>query len=235
MKILIITTSHAALGASGEPTGLWLEELTTPYYAFIDAGAEVTIASIAGGPVPVDPRSLKAAGENEASVERYLADEELRRAVLKTPQFSDGLADGYDAIFLPGGHGTMWDYPRCAELAQVIVRFLEAGKVVAAVCHGPAALVGAQKRDGTPLVAGRRIAAFSDSEERAAGLENAVPFLLETRLRSLGARYEAGPDFAPFALRDDNLVTGQNPASASEVARLSLRAIADRQSAEAAE
>lgn len=235
VKILIITTSHAVLGESGEPTGLWLEELTTPYYAFVDGGAEVTIASLAGGTVPVDPRSLKAHGENDVSVERYLADRRLLDVVRDTPPFTQEMVAGYDAIFLPGGHGTMWDYPHSATLAQAIAQFVEAGKVVAAVCHGPAALVGARNRDGTPIVSGRLIAAFTDSEERAAGLDEVVPFSLEARLRALGANYRAGPDFAPFALRDGNLVTGQNPASAREVARLTLEAVNERHLAQAAE
>lgn len=138
------------------------------------------------------------------------------------------MASGYDAILLPGGHGTMFDYPQNAALARLVVDFDAPGKVVAAVCHGPAGLVGARKADGTPVVAGRRVAAFTDSEERAAGLDKAVPFLLETRLKELGARHESGPDFKPFALRDGNLVTGQNPASAEPLAKLVMEALAAR-------
>lgn len=227
-KILIITTSAATMGTSDDPTGLWLEELTTPWYAFVDAGADLTLASIAGGKIPVDPRSLKPAGENDASVERALNDATFQRLIAETPKFDKLDASGYDAILLPGGHGTMFDYPQNAALARLVADFDAAGKVVAAVCHGPAGLVGARKADGTPVVAGRRVAAFTDSEERAAGLDKAVPFLLETRLKELGARHESGPDFKPFALRDGNLVTGQNPASAEPLAKLVMEALAAR-------
>lgn len=227
-KILIITTSAATMGTSDDPTGLWLEELTTPWYAFVDAGADLTLASIAGGKIPVDPRSLKPAGENDASVERALKDATFQRLIAETPKFDTLDASGYDAILLPGGHGTMFDYPQNAALARLVAEFDAAGKVVAAVCHGPAGLVGARKADGTPVVAGRRVAAFTDSEERAAGLDKAVPFLLETRLKELGARHESGPDFKPFALRDGNLVTGQNPASAEPLAKLVMEALAAR-------
>lgn len=224
-KILIIATSAATMGPGGEPTGLWLEELTTPYYALIDAGADVTLASIAGGAIPVDPRSVKPSGENDASVERSLADPAFQAMIEDAPRFTDVDPGAHDAVFLPGGHGTMFDYPEDAALASLVADFDAAGKIVAAVCHGPAGLVGARKADGTPVVRGRRVAAFTDSEERAVGLDAAVPFLLETRLKELGARHEAGPDFEPFAIRDGNLVTGQNPASAEPVAALVLEAL----------
>ncbi|MBD1204862.1 MAG: type 1 glutamine amidotransferase domain-containing protein [Rhodobacteraceae bacterium] len=230
-KILIITTSAATMGTSDDPTGLWLEELTTPWYAFVDAGVNLTLASIAGGRIPVDPRSLKPVGENDASVDRALKDATFQRLIAETSKFDTLDASHYDAILLPGGHGTMFDYPENAALARLVAAFDAAGKVVAAVCHGPAGLVGARKADGTPVVAGRRVAAFTDSEERAAGLDKAVPFLLETRLKELGAQHESGPDFKPFALRDGNLVTGQNPASAKPLAKLVMEALAVRLSA----
>ena len=224
-RILIVTTSADRMTPGTEPTGVWLEELTTPYYAFRDAGAEVTIASIQGGPVPIDARSVNAPGENDASVERYLADEALKAEVAATPAFTAIDPDGYDALFLPGGHGTMFDYPVSEGLARLVERFDRAGKVVAAVCHGPAGLVAARKADGTPFVAGRKVAAFTDSEERAVGLENAVPFLLESHLKELGAAHQGGPDFKPYAVRDGRLVTGQNPASATRTAELVMEAL----------
>jgi putative intracellular protease/amidase len=224
-KILMITTSADRMTPGDEPTGVWLEELATPYYAFRDAGAEVTIASIAGGSVPVDARSVGPAGQNDASVERYLADAALQAEVAATPAFTRLDPERYDALFLPGGHGTMFDYPTSEALARLVERFDRTGKVVAAVCHGPAGLVAARKPDGTPLVAGRRIAAFTDSEERAVGLDQAVPFLLESRLRELGALHEGAPDFVPFAVRDGTLVTGQNPASAAPTAALVMEAL----------
>ncbi|ACI50732.1 ThiJ/PfpI domain protein [Gluconacetobacter diazotrophicus PA1 5] len=220
MKILMIATSADRLGQGGHATGVWLEELTTPFYAFQDAGAEVTLASIAGGTVPIDTRSVKEVGQNEASVDRYLADPALRQTVAATPKFTAIDAAGFDAVFLPGGHGTMTDYPENLALAHLIEQFDRNGRIVSAVCHGPAGLLTARKPDGTPFVAGRRVSAFADSEERAVGLEHAVPFLLEDRLRALGAVYEQGPDFASFAISDGNLITGQNPASAARVAAL---------------
>ncbi|APX12568.1 type 1 glutamine amidotransferase domain-containing protein [Tateyamaria omphalii] len=225
-NILMIATSAAQMD-NGEATGLWLEELTTPFYAFTDAGAQVTLASIRGGAIPVDLRSIAPEGENDASVERYLKDKEVQDEVGATPRFTDIDPAGFDALFLPGGHGTMFDYPNDADLHALIEAFDRAGKVVAAVCHGPAALVGPKAEDGTPLVQGRRIAAFTDSEEHAVGLQDAVPFLLESRLKELGAKHEAAPDFEPFALRDGNLVTGQNPASAQKTADLVFEALAD--------
>lgn len=224
-RILMIATSADRMTPGTEPTGVWLEELTTPYYAFRDAGADVTLASIKGGAIPVDERSVNADGENDASVERYLKDETLKSEVANTPSFASIDTDAFDAVFLPGGHGTMFDYPGSEELARLVERFDREGRIVAAVCHGPAGLVSAKKPDGTPFVEGRRVAAFTDNEERAVGLDQAVPFLLETRMKDLGAIHEAGPDFQPFALRDGNLVTGQNPASATRTAELVLEAL----------
>ncbi len=208
-RILMVATSADRMTPGTEPTGVWLEELTTPYYAFRDAGAEVTLASIKGGAIPVDQRSVNADGENDASVERYLKDEALKGEVASTLVFTSIDPAGY-------------------ELARLVERFDREGKIVAAVCHGPAGLVSAKKADGTPLVAGRRVAGFTDSEERAVGLDQAVPFLLETRLKELGGKHEGGPDFAPFALRDGNLVTGQNPASATRTAELVMEALKDK-------
>jgi putative intracellular protease/amidase len=146
--------------------------------------------------------------------------------VADTPCLETLDANTFDALFLPGGHGTMFDYPEHTALADLITRLHAVGKVIAAVCHGPAGLVSARKADGSSLVAGRRVTAFSDSEERAVGLDQAVPFLLEQRLKQLGARYESAPDFAPHTVRDGNLITGQNPASAAPTAALVMEALA---------
>ncbi|WP_299612730.1 type 1 glutamine amidotransferase domain-containing protein [uncultured Tateyamaria sp.] len=229
-NILMIVTSAAKMD-NGEPTGVWLEELTTPYYAFLDAGANVTLTSISGGAIPVDARSVAEDGENDASVERYLKDKDLIEKVATTPRFTDIDTGGFDAVFLPGGHGTMFDYPDNPELAAVIEAFDRAGKIVAAVCHGPACFVGVKATDGKPFVEGRTVAGFTDSEEHAVGLQDAVPFLLETKLKELGANYESAPDFEPFAVRDGTLVTGQNPASAQKTADLALEAVSDIQKA----
>ncbi|WP_135504488.1 type 1 glutamine amidotransferase domain-containing protein [Roseovarius aestuariivivens] len=229
-KILIIATSADKMD-NGEDTGVWLEELTTPYYAFLDAGAEVTLASIAGGKIPVDARSLSEDSHKEDSVKRYMDDDVAQADVAETPRFDEIDTSGFDALFLPGGHGTMFDYPENPRLSALIEAFDRAGKIIAAVCHGPAALVGPKAASGAPLVKGRKVAAFTDSEERAVGLDEAVPFLLETKLRELGADHQKADDFQPFAVRDGNLVTGQNPQSAGKTAMLVLDAVNDMQNA----
>lgn len=224
-RILMVTTSHGTLGDSGDRTGVWLEEIATPYYVFTDAGASVDVASIAGGAVPVDPKSRKAPGENTASVERFLADSDAAEKLERSAAIETVSWRAYDAVFLPGGHGTMWDLPGSGALSSLLGEALAAGRVVAAVCHGPAGLVSVLDQDGRPAVAGRRVSAFTDSEEEAVGLVPVVPFLLETRLRELGAAFESAPDFTPFGVADGNLVTGQNPASSEVVARLALQQI----------
>lgn len=160
-RILIIATSHANMGSAGEKTGVWLAELTTPYYAFVDGGAEVTIASIAGGAVPIDPRSTGDDAKEEESVRRYLQDPALRSRVGATPAFTAVEADSFDAIFLPGGHGTMWDFPTSDDLAALVSAFLAANKPVAAVCHGPAGLTAAKTPQGESIVKGRKVAPFN--------------------------------------------------------------------------
>lgn len=227
MKILIVLTSHAQIGETGRSTGVWIEELTTPYYAFIDAGAEVDLASTAGGEVPVDPGSM-AEADRPKSVVRFIADAPAVEKLKHSLKVDDLSAEPYDAIFLPGGHGTMWDLPASTALADLLSTAFAAGKVVSAVCHGPAGLVNVKDTEGKPLVAGRKVSAFTNSEEEAAGLTHAVPFLLETRIRELGALYERGPDFQPHAVRDGNLVTGQNPSSSTRVAELVLEAIGEK-------
>jgi putative intracellular protease/amidase len=231
-KILIISTSHATMGSTGDPTGVWLEEVTTPYYSFADAGTDVTIASIAGGPIPVDPRSTEGEAAEAESVVRYHDDDDLQAAIGDTESIADIDADDYDAIFLAGGHGTMWDFATSEDLADLVVDFLETDRVVAAVCHGPAGLVHAVDDDGASVLNGRRVTGFTNSEEQAVGLTEAVPFLLESRLRELGADYQSDADFASFAVRDGNLITGQNPQSAAETARLTLEALAEQQEAQ---
>lgn len=229
-NVLIITTSASHMN-DGSTTGLWLEELTTPYYAFLDSDANVTLASIKGGEIPIDDRSLADAENREASVERYMQDGAAQAAVSDTQRFDSLNPDDYDAIFLPGGHGTMFDFPDNPDLARLIETFDREGKLIAAVCHGPAALAGPTRPDGTPLVQGRKLAAFTDSEERAVGLDKAVPFLLASRLVALGADHHSANDFEPFALRDGNLVTGQNPQSAEKVAQMVLDALDDAKQA----
>jgi putative intracellular protease/amidase len=222
-RILIISTSHDRMGDTGRPTGVWIEELTTPYYALADAGLQVDIASIKGGPAPIEPNSQKALGENTASVDRYLCDAVLQQKLRETSALDSIDTSQYHGLFLPGGHGTMWDYPQSATLARMVGSFLDEERVVAAVCHGPAGLVSAKLNNGQSVVAGRRVSAFTNSEEEAVGLTGVVPFLLETRLRELGADFVKTDDFQPFAVADGALITGQNPASAERVAALVLK------------
>ena len=224
-KILIVTTSHSELGTSNKPTGMWLEELTIPYYQFVDAGVPVTIASVKGGVIPVDPSSRKKLGENSPIVDRFLQDPQAKRALEQSLAIEEIEPSEYDAIFLPGGHGTMWDLPQCDRLAQIISEALTQNRVVAAVCHGPAGLVSARTADGCSVLEGRKVTAFTDSEEEAVGLTQTVPFLLETKLRELGADFQSANNFQAFAIVDGNLITGQNPASSPIVAERVLEAL----------
>lgn len=229
-KVAIIVTSHTDMGGPDmDPTGVWLEELTTPYYALRDASLEVDVYTIAGGAVPVDPRSLSGDDEPEASVKRYRDDVDAQALFDNTPSVEAVTVANYDVVFLPGGHGTMFDYPNSATLKTVVEQTLgSADKLLASVCHGPAGLTTAVDSDGTSLMAGRRVTGFTNSEEDAVGLSETVPFLLENRLKALGANYVCGPDWAPFAVRDGGLITGQNPASAGKVANLILEALEER-------
>lgn len=221
-RILMVLTSTATMGEGGEPTGLWLEEFATPYWTFVDAGAEVTVASTAGGKVPLDPRSL-ADDPPSASAARLAA--EAPGLLARTVAVDALDAAAFDAVFLPGGHGTMWDLPESAALARLIGAAWREGKVVAAVCHGPAGLLAARDAEGGPLVEGRRVAAFTNAEEDAVGLTEAVPFLLETRLAEQGALIDKAEPFAPHAVADGRLITGQNPASSAPTAKLVLDAL----------
>lgn len=224
-KILMIVTSHASLGSTGKATGLWAEELAAPYYALADAGAEVTLASPSGGRAPIDPGSLKPAGQNEPIVERFLADDALQARLADTPRASDFDGAAFDAVFFPGGHGTMWDLPHDPGVTQAVERAFASGKLIASVCHGAAGLVNAKRPDGQPVVKDRKVNAFTNAEERAVGLENVVPFLLESRLRELGGVFVGTDDWQPFAVHDGQLVTGQNPQSSQRVAELLMQAL----------
>ncbi len=220
-KIAIITTSHGHMGirSDAEATGLWSEEFTAPYYTFSDAGMTVDVYSVSGGEVPIDPRSINSKGENEESIERYLADTRVQDMLAHSRPINELNAEDYDAIFLPGGHGVMWDFHPNGELADIVSAMLQSDKVVGSVCHGPAGLLGATARAQTSLLQGRRLTGFSNSEERASGFEGVVPFALETQLRDAGASYSSGKDFEPYTVVDHNLVTGQNPASSHRVAQ----------------
>ncbi|PZW42239.1 putative intracellular protease/amidase [Humitalea rosea] len=223
-QVLIVTTNHDRLGDTGKPTGLWISELAEPYYALIAAGHQATIASPNGGNIPFDPKSL---ADQDAATVRFLADDALLDRMKHSVPLDGIDAEDFAAIFLPGGHGPMWDLADNAALARLLTDFDAAGKPVAAVCHGPAGLVSAKRADGMPLIAGRTVAGFTNAEEDSVGLTKVVPFLLEDRLRSLGARYEMGAPGKSFAVRDGTLITGQNPASAGAVGERLVAALAE--------
>jgi len=217
-RILILSTASDVLGETGKPTGVWYEELATPYYAFTDAGHEVTLATLGGKPVPIDPGSDATGEDAPASVTRFRGDA-AATALLAAPEKLEGQdIAAYDALYIPGGHGAMYDLAESDLVAEVIGKAWDQGKVVASVCHGPAAFNKAVDASGTPIVKGRKVSAFTDNEETAVGLADAVPFLLETRLRELGATFEGAADWQPHSVADGRLVTGQNPASSDGAA-----------------
>ncbi len=214
-RVLIVATSHGKMGSTGHQTGVWLEELAVPYYVLLDGGAEVTLASVRGGQIPFDPRSVPAeagrssAGEQPAeqqdipaAVRRFLDDPRAMDAASNSPSFDEVEGSRFDAVLLPGGHGTMWDLPESEALARLVGSYADEDRIVAAVCHGPAGLVSARRHDGSPVVAGRKVNGFTNSEEEGVGLTEVVPFLLEDRLKELGGRFERGPDWQPYAVRD---------------------------------
>jgi putative intracellular protease/amidase len=224
-KILMILTSHALMGDTGQATGFWAEEVATPYFALVDAGAVVHLASPQGGAVPVDPGSLKPRGSNAPIVERFLADGKLQAELKQTQRASAVDAGSYDAVFFPGGHGTMWDLPTDPGVTRAVEAAYAGNKIIATVCHGASALVTAKGPDGLSVVRGVRINAFTDAEEAEVGLNGVVPFHLESRLRALGARFESAPNWAAFAIHDGRFITGQNPQSSELVAQLVLKAL----------
>lgn len=223
--VLFVLTSTKTMGAGGKPTGAWLEEFTVPYYAIRDGGFAAGIATTAGGAVPFDPRSTERGSSEVPENRRFRADPELQAVIQTTLSVAQVGFGDYVAIFLPGGHGTMWDFPNSAALARGVSEIFAAGKPVAAVCHGPAGLVSATAPNGRPLVANRWVSAFTTKEEVAVGLKEAVPFLLDERLASLGARIVKGRNFATTAVVDGKLITGQNPNSARASAALLIAAL----------
>ncbi len=225
-QILIIVTSCQQMGDHGKPTGVWAEELSIPYYKFIDAGYKVDIASPRGGPVGFDPASIKAEGGNAAETERLLQDPSVQNQLQQSLPLAGVRAADYAAVFLPGGHGTMWDLPEDKEVKRVIEEAYAQDKVIAAVCHGPAGLLNATAPDGKPILAGRKVNGFTNEEEAAVGLSMVVPFELETRMRSLGADFTKAAPWQPYAVHDGRLITGQNPQSSALVAQEVLSALA---------
>jgi putative intracellular protease/amidase len=224
MKILMILTSHSKLGNTGEKTGFWIEEFASPYYVLADGGAEITIASPKGGQPPVDPKSeLKDA--QTPSTERFYKDFEVIDKVAHSLKLSDIKEADYDTVFYPGGHGPLWDLATDKNSIQLIEAFYNHQKPIAFVCHAPAALVNVKAKNGEPLVKGKQLTGFSNTEEEAVKLTKVVPFLLEDELTKHGAHYSKGEDWASYVKQDGLLITGQNPGSSEAVAELILESL----------
>jgi putative intracellular protease/amidase len=224
MKILMVLTSHDKLGNTGRKTGFWLEEFVAPYFTFLDAGATITVASPRGGQPPLDPVSDTPEGQTELT-RRFKNDPAAQKVLANTVQLSDVEAADHDAIFYPGGHGPMWDLAEDPHSIALIEAFWNAGKPVAAVCHGPG-VFHCVKVDGQPLVKGKRVTGFTNDEEEAVHLTRVVPFLVEDELKRLGGRYEKVENWKPFVVTDGRLVTGQNPASSKSGAESLLNLLA---------
>ncbi|WP_038490608.1 type 1 glutamine amidotransferase domain-containing protein [Collimonas arenae] len=222
MNILMVLTSHDQLGDTGKKTGFWLEEFAAPYYAFLDAGAKLTLASPHGGQPPLDPKSDEPDAQTEAT-ERFRKDSAAQAALASTIKLSTVQAADYDAVFYPGGHGPLWDLSEDKNSIALIETMHAAGKPVSAVCHAPGVLRHARAKDGSPLVKGKKVTGFSNSEEAAVQLTDIVPFLVEDELKKLGGNYSKVADWGSYAVVDGNLVTGQNPASSVAVAEQVLK------------
>ncbi|EIZ83861.1 ThiJ/PfpI domain-containing protein [Methylobacterium sp. GXF4] len=226
MKILMVLTSHDQLGDTGRKTGFWLEELAAPYYVFKDAGAEIVLASPQGGRPPLDPKSSEPSSQTDAT-RRFEADSDALSALSNTTKLDAVTHDAFDAVFYPGGHGPLWDLAEDPTSITLIETTLGAGKPVALVCHAPGILRHAKSPDGTPLVQGKAVTGFTNSEEEAVGLTRVVPFLVEDELRRNGGRFSKLGDWAPHVVTDGLLITGQNPASSGPAAERLLERLAN--------
>lgn len=227
MKILIVLTSHSDLGNTGEKTGFWIEEFATPYYVLADSGAVITIASPKGGQPPVDPKS-EVKDAQTSSTERFYKDNVLIDKVAHSMKLSEVKEADYDAVFYPGGHGPLWDLATDKTSIKLIEAFYNHQKPIAFVCHAPAALVNVKAIDGEPLVKGKHLTGFSNTEEEAIKLTKVVPFLLEDELTKHGAHYSKRDDWASYVKQDGLLITGQNPGSSEAVAKLLLKTLKEK-------
>lgn len=218
MKILMVLTSHDTLGNTGRKTGFWLEELAAPYYAFLAAGAQVVLASPQGGQPPLDPKSNEPAFQTDLT-RRFEADAEANARLATTVRLDSVSQADYDAVFYPGGHGPLWDLAEDEHSIRLIQSFLAADKPAALVCHAPGVLRHVKNPDGTPLVEGKQVTGFANSEEEAVGLTDVVPFLVEDELKAKGGLYSKGEDWSSYVVSDGLLITGQNPGSSTEAAQ----------------
>ncbi|TYL44034.1 type 1 glutamine amidotransferase domain-containing protein [Dickeya chrysanthemi] len=225
MKILMVLTSHDQLGNTGKKTGFWLEEFAAPYYVFKDAGAEVVLASPAGGQPPLDPKSDLPEFQTELT-HRFKADPAAQQALATTVKLDSVSMDDFDTVFYPGGHGPLWDLAESPTSIALIEAFERAGKPIGFVCHAPGVLRHVKAANGEPLIKGRRVTGFTNSEEAAVELTDVVPFLIEDEFQKLGGLYSKGPDWHPYLVEDGTLITGQNPASSEVVAKALLKQLA---------
>lgn len=224
-KILMVLTSHDQLGDTGKKTGFWLEEFAAPYYAFKDAGAEIALASPLGGQPPLDPKSDAEDAQTDAT-KRFKQDADAQAALASTHKLNTVSADDFDAVFYPGGHGPLWDLAEDKNSVALIEAMLKAGKPVAAVCHAPAVLRHPKNSDGVSVVKGKKVTGFTNTEEKASGLTDVVPFLVEDMLTQNGGSYSKADDWQPHVVTDGLLITGQNPASSEPAAHALLKALA---------
>lgn len=222
MKVLMVLTSHDKLGDTGRKTGFWLEELAAPYYAFKDAGAEITLASPQGGNPPLDPKSNEPDFQTELT-HRFEADEEAKAQLATTVRLDSVSAADFDTVFYPGGHGPLWDLAEDSHSISLIEAFIAAGKPVALVCHAPGVLRHVKTAEGRPLVEGKKVTGFANSEEEGVGLTHIVPFLVEDELIAQGGLYSKGADWGSYVVQDGQLITGQNPGSSAATAAQLLK------------
>lgn len=221
MKVLFVLTSHDQLGNTGKKTGFWIEEFASPYYYLVDKGVDVTLASPKGGQPPIDPSSDTPENQTESTT-RFKADKDLQEKLSKTHKLAEVSSDDYDAVFYPGGHGPLWDLAESTDSTKLIESFYNANKPVSFVCHAPAALKHVKNADGEPLVKGKKVTGFTNTEEELVKLTDVVPFLVEDMLKENGGIYSKKGDFEEYAIEDGLLITGQNPASSEKVAELLL-------------
>lgn len=221
IKVLFVTTSHDTLGETTEKTGLWLDELAAPYFIFKEAGAHIAIASPKGGEVPIDPKSESIISVTRSS-KRFRNDIEAMNHLLRSLPLRDVKEESFDVLFVAGGHGAMWDLAGNPLLKQLLESFLAKSKPVGAVCHGVASLLSLLDTKQQSWIKGKQLTGFSNSEEESAGMTNSLPFLLETKLIALGAVYTKGINYTKHVVTDGSLVTGQNPASAEDAAKMTL-------------
>ncbi len=224
MKILIVLTSHDKLGDTGAKTGFWLEEFAAPYYVFKEAGAEIVLASPRGGQPPIDPKSDDPGAQTDAT-RRFKTDSAAQSQLATTVRLRDLTAVDFDAVFYPGGHGPLWDLADDPASMALIEAMLAAGKPVAAVCHAPGVLRHVKTPAGDSVVKGKAVTGFTNAEEKAAGLTDVVPFLVEDMLKKNGGNYSKAADFQPYVVTDRLLITGQNPASSEPAAHTLLKLV----------